>query len=280
MLADAQNDLATVQKAPQSSCISIDLMDGGPTAISRTICAAAVCAGLGFAGPACAESLHDLLFGHRAPGPGREAPAPPVGRYVSEDGDAFTLDLTQDQPLLKFENSPEVWALQPHAAPRGDVIYKNDLGEPVLRATRLGGVTVFTDHRPDGEAAALAGGGAPLRLAPLGPQALLERLGQASLRASRAAKHVIAFDAEADPASSAVIADAALVTSVAVTRLAERPQGRSRLLTLKRVFLEQGKRVAAVVQRGTLRITVVPALGLAGRPSSERIAAAASAPDR
>jgi hypothetical protein len=256
------------------------LMDGGPTATSRAICAALVCAGLGFGGPASAARLHDLLFGNRSRPPGRVVASPPVARYVSEDGDAFTLDLTQDQPLLKFENSPEVWALQPHAAPRGDVIYKNDLGAPVLRATRLGGVTVFTDHRPDGEAAALAGAGAPLRLAPLGPQALLERLGQASLRASHAARHVILFDAEANPNSSAVIADAALVASVAVSRLADRPQGRSRLASLRRVFLEEGKRVAAVVQRGALKITVVPALGLAGRPSSGRIAAAMAAPDR
>lgn len=211
---------------------------------------------------------------------GRDFSAPPVARYVSEDGDVFTLDLTQPRPLLKFENSPEVWALQPQPAPRGDVIYKNDVGQPVLRATRLGGVTVFTTHRPDGEAAALAGGGAPLKLVPLGPQALLERLGQASLRASRAARHVILFDAEATPASSAVIADAALVASVAVTRLSERPQGRSRLTGLKRVFLEEGKRVAAQVQRGTLKITVSPAQGMAGRPSSGRIVAAVAAPDR
>jgi hypothetical protein len=255
-------------------------MDSGPASRRGAYCAAIACALLGFAGPASAQSLHDLLFGRHAPHAGRDFAAPPVARYVSEDGDGFILDLTQDQPLLKFENNPEVWALKPQPAPRGDVIYKNDIGEPVLRATRLGGITVFTDHRPDGEAAALAGGGSPIRLTPLGPQALLERLGQASLRASRAARHVVLVDAEATPASSALIADAALVASVAVTRLAERPQGRNRLASLKRIFLEQGKRVAAVVQKGTLRITVVPSLGLAGRPSSERIAAATAAPDR
>ena len=255
-------------------------MDGGPVLKRGAFCAALLCALLGFAAPASAQSLHDLLFGRHAARPGRDFAAPPVARYVSEDGDGFTLDLTQDQPLLKFENNPEIWALKPQPAPRGDVIYKNDVGEPVLRATRLGGVTVFTDHRPDGEAAALAGGAAPIRLSPLGPQALLERLGQASLRASRAARHVVLVDAEATPTSSALIADAALVASVAVARLAERPQGRSRLVSLKRIFLEQGKRVAAVVQKGTLKITVVPSLGLAGRPSSERIAAAAAAPDR
>lgn len=255
-------------------------MDGGPTAVMRSICAAIVCAVVGFASSAQAQSLHDLLFGDHGPSAGRDFSAPPVARYVSEDGDVFTLDLTQARPLLKFENSPEVWALQPHPAPRGDVIYKNDVGQPVLRATRLGGVTVFTTHRPQGEAAALAGGAPPLRLAPLGPQALLERLGQASLRASRAAKHVILFDAEATPTSSAVIADAAVVASVAVIRLSEHPQGRNRLSRLKRVFLEEGRRVTAQVQSGTLKITVMPTLGMAGRPSSGRIAAAVAAPER
>ena len=256
-------------------------MDCAPTAKWRSICAAAVCAAFGFAPAASAQNLHDLLFGGHGHPPGRDFAAPPVARYVSEDGDSFTLDLTQDHALLKFENSPEVWALQPHAAPRGDVIYKNDLGEPVLRATRLGGVTVFTDHRRNGEAAAVAGSASPLHLLQLGPQALLDRLGQASLRASHAAHHVIEFDAEdVTPASSAVIADAALVASVAVARLSERPQGRIRLASLKQVFLEEGKRVAAAVQRGALKITVVPALGLAGRPSSGRIAAAIAAPDR
>lgn len=240
-----------------------------------SICAAFVCAALGFSGAANAQSLRDV-FG----GPSRELGGPPVARYVSEDGDSFVLDLSQVRPLLKFEDSPEVWALQAHPAPRGDVIYKNDVGQPVLRATRLGGVTIFTSHRPEGEAAALAGGGAPLRLAPLGPQALLERLGQASLRASRAAKHVILFDAEASPASSALIADAALVASVAVTQLAERPHTRYRLDDLKRVYLEQGKRVTATLERGTLKITVTPSLGVAGRPSSGRISAAMAAPER
>ena len=81
--------------------------------------------------------------------------------------------------MLKFQDSPEVWALHPAPAPRGDMIYKNDLGEPVLRATRLGGYTLFTDARPSGEAVSFAGGAPPLRLLGLSPQALGERLLQA-----------------------------------------------------------------------------------------------------
>jgi hypothetical protein len=260
-------------------------MEVGPTAFSKSICAAVVCAAVcAFASGAQAQSLHDLLFGRHRPSDGRDFSAPPVARYVTEDGDVFTLDLTQDKPLLKFENSSEVWVLNPRPAPRGDTIYKTDVGETLLRATRLGGFTVFTDHRPDGEAVALAGGGGggptPIKLAALSPQVLLDRLGQASLRASHAARHVILFDAEATPNSSAVIADAATVVSVAVVKISERPQGRSRLAQLRRVFLEEGKRVAAQFEKGTLKITVVPSLGFAGRPSSDRIAVAAGAPDK
>ena len=47
----------------------------------------------------------------------------------------------------------------------------------------------------------------------VGPQMLLERLAQASARASRAAKRLIPFDAEAGPVSSAVIADAVTLLS-------------------------------------------------------------------
>lgn len=246
-------------------------MTGEPTASRKTVLLALLAAlAAGFAAPAAAqEGLRHGLFGKHA-GSGRAA-TPPVARYVSEDGQTFVLDRTQSRPLLKFEDSPEVWALHSMPAPRGDVIYKNDLGEPVLRATRLGGVTLFTAARPAGTAAALAGDGPPLRLAPLGPQALLERLAQASLRASRAARRTILFEAEATPASSALIADAATVTSVAVVRMSRRKDGRAALAQFRKVLLVEGRKASAEIDDGVLKITVAPSQGLAGRPSSGRI---------
>jgi hypothetical protein len=241
--------------------------------------AAAALVGAACAAPAWArpDNLRAGLLG-REGFESRELGGPPVARYISEDGDGFVLDRSQGRVLLKFDNSPEVWALQAQPAPRGDVIYKNDLGEPVLRATRLGGVTLFTDQRPGGSAAALAGGGAPLRLQPLGPQALLERLAQASARASHAAKHLIPFDADATPGSSALIADAAVVASEAVVRMSRRPDGRALLAHFKQVKLAEGRRAAVQLSHGALEITVAPGLGMAGRPSSERILAAAARP--
>jgi hypothetical protein len=255
-------------------------MKGDRGADGRALYAAAALAlAACIAAPAAAGGLREGLFGHSG-SESRQLAPPPVARYVSEDGDSFVLDRTQGRTLLKFDDNPEVWVLAPFPAPRGDIIYKNDLGEPVLRATRLGGVTVFTDARPGGAAAALAGGGQPIRLVPLGPQALLERLGQASLRASHAARHLVPFDADATPASSALIADAALVASEAVVRMARRVDAKILLARLKQVRLAEGRRASVQFTHGALQITVAPSQGLAGRPSSERILAVASGPAR
>lgn len=201
---------------------------------------------------------------------------PPVARYVSEDGHSFVLDRSQPRPLLRFEDNPEVWVLHPQPAPRGDVIFKNEFGEPVLRATRLGGVTLFTPHRPGGEAVSLAGEGVSLRLLPIGPHALLMRLAQASARISRAARRTVVVEAEATPASSALMADAAMVTSVALARMTEKKDGRRLLAGIEKVMLVEGKKPSAKMNaEGELLITVAPQQGVAGRPSSHRIVMAA-----
>ncbi|WP_395670775.1 DUF4908 domain-containing protein [Phenylobacterium sp.] len=248
----------------------------GPAAYLKATFAAALCVAVLGTPSAHAQSgsLRDGLFNRRAPD-GRQFDAPPTARYVAEGGVGFVFDRSQRRPMLKFDDSPEVWVLQPQPAPRGDVIYKNDQGEPMLRATRLGGVTVFTDRRPSGLAAALAGGTSPLRLAPLGPQALLERLAQASARASRAVRRLMPFDAEATPASSALIADAAIVTSEAMVRMSRQPRAQKALNKIRRVQLVEGGRPSAEMAGDVLMITVSPAQGLAGRPSSDRIRIAA-----
>jgi len=243
-------------------------MMGRLTAYWRALTAALLCGAL-FAAPAeagPAEKLRDGLFRNR----GAEQAGQPLARYVSDQGRVFVLDRTQPVPMLKFEDSPEVWALAPSPAPRGDVICKNDLGEPMLRATRLGGFTLFTEDRPSGVAVSLVGPGAPLRLAPISPQALTDRLLQASYRSGRAARHSVGFQAEATPASSALMADAAVVVTLALYRLAEKaggkPVGRFNL-----VLLEEGKKPTVMLKDNVLRIVVSPALGVAGRPSSKRI---------
>lgn len=244
-----------------------------------TACLLLACVGWASEAAAAAQGgSREGLFGARPPVDGRSFAAPPVARYTSEEGEGFILDRSQGRPLLKFDGSPEVWVLQSNPAPRGDVIYKNDLGEPVLRATRLGGVTVFTETRPAGSAAALAGNGAPLRLAPIGPLALGERIYRESTRASRAARRQIAFIADnVTPRSSALLADTVVVVAEAVIRISRRPDNKRVQARFSKVVFVEGKAPAATLDRGVIQVTFAPDQGLAGRPSSERIVAVAAA---
>ena len=82
-------------------------------------------------------------FGLGLSSPSADAGNPPVARYMVRNTVGFTLDTSGPLPLLRYSNSTEVWALRPQAAPRGDTLYVNDAGEPMLRATRLGGLTAF-----------------------------------------------------------------------------------------------------------------------------------------
>jgi hypothetical protein len=222
--------------------------------------------------PAAGLSLGEMLMGQKA-GEGRKPAAPVIARYEMDEGGAFVLDRSTPKPLLKFDDSPEIWQLQPAPGPRGDVIYRNDLGEPMLRATLLGGMTVFTEKRPDGSAAALVGASPPLRIAPLSPAGLFNRFYQSSVRASRAAQHEVEFDTgqDAEPATAASLADAAMVTSEALVGLATRPGGKAFLARISAVVIAQGERPAVNLQKGVLTITIVTAEGIGGRPSSRRI---------
>jgi hypothetical protein len=203
---------------------------------------------------------------------GRGVAPPPVARFAIDDGGEFILDQQGHDALIRFSDSPEVWALSRSRGPRGDIIYKNDNSEPMLRATKLGGMTVFTPKHPEGAAAALLGPAMPVRLTPLGPLILYQRLVQASVRSSRAAQHGIEFDApDADPTSDSVIADAAAAMVEALVSLSGRPGGHAILRRLGSVAIQSTGKSTVELRGRVVTISVNPALGYAGRPSSERI---------
>jgi hypothetical protein len=204
---------------------------------------------------------------------GARGKAPPVARYSIDAGGDFVLDRTAaPHPLLKFEDSPEVWALTVSRGPRGDLIYWNDLRQPFLRITKFGGVTVFTPDRPQGAAAAVSGPGAPLRLASVGPIGLYQHLALASARSGRAAQHPVGFTAiDADPTSDGLMADAAIVASQALVNMAVRPRSRVVLRHIGRVTIIRGDKPDAAFHDGVVVVTIAPQEGIFGRPSSLRI---------
>jgi hypothetical protein len=221
------------------------------------------------------HSLRDFLLPRHT-----EQGGLPPGRYLPAEGEAFVIDRGLPSTLLlRFDDNPEVWALTPVAGPRGDVIYKDDTGETVLRSTRLGGLTLFTGDRPMGAPAAYSGDGPPIRLPPVANANLLfQTLVQSSLRASRAAQHLVVFEAhdltpkDVTPVASAVLADAAWITAEAFARLAGRSvQGRSLVARFARVQFATGPDAQAQASGAVVLITVNPDKGYSGRPSSARI---------
>ncbi len=218
--------------------------------------------------PAVAASLSDRL----AASADERFLAPRVGRFRSEAGEVFIVDRAEDRNILvRFDDSPEIWVLKPHAGPRGDVIYKNDVGDPVLRATRVGGLILFPPSEPGGVAAAFAGAAQGLRPMQVNsPGALLQTFTQASARAGRASQQIVSFEARDVPLPAApLFADAAQVAAEAFVQVAALQRGMARW---SKVEFDTGRSPAVAAADGVLRIIVTPARGLAGRPSSQRIA--------
>ena len=70
----------------------------------------------------CATTLASLVLAgpmslgaHLAP----KSDSPASGRYETDEGGIFIFDRSTPRPLLKFEDDPEIWVLQPAPGPRG-----------------------------------------------------------------------------------------------------------------------------------------------------------------
>jgi hypothetical protein len=236
---------------------------------------------LGLSLPVCAQpSLRNITpFGDL-----RGASNPPVARYVAGQGLSFTFDRSDDQPeaLLKFDGSGEVWALQPSPGPGGVTIYRNDVGDPVVRVTRLGGVTLYTPRTPDGMPAALMGEAEDLQPPPIIPlESFVQRGVQAAYRASLAiqqslgvqrAERPITFHTNLVPLPwTPQFTDAFNVAADAIVKMSRERKAKAFLAKLERVEFVVGQRPDVSVNGAVITITLVPTKGFAGRPSSDRI---------
>ncbi|HWE47253.1 MAG TPA: DUF4908 domain-containing protein [Caulobacteraceae bacterium] len=204
---------------------------------------------------------------------GRNASMPPVAHYVAGDGDRFILDKSGPVALLRFEHAEEIWALRPTPGPNGDTIYRNDIGQPVLRFTRLGGLTLFTPHQPWGEAVSVEGL-APVTRMQRGSLAMLVQAHQnAILHIGRAMGHKFTLEAEGQGAEW-LFADSLNILTDTVEKLAALRDGRPYLNAIREIHLHPAKRMDARLHNGVLDIAINPSEGIAGRPSSGRIAQA------
>lgn len=226
-----------------------------------------------FAAPALAQSRGNAQaeqsqsLRERRPSP---PTPPPVGRYMAESGEGFILDRSGRHPLLRFDRRAETWVLRPSAAPRGDVIYRNDAGDEVLRVTPGGGMTVYTPRAPGGSPASFAGAGQSLTPPTLGPVLLFRLMAQRSAMVSQALGRLVEVNLSGQRSESLCV-EALIVTTEAVIRIARSPTAREYVEDLRSITIVEGRRSGVTYSRGRLTVTVNPDEGMAGRPSSARV---------
>lgn len=196
---------------------------------------------------------------------------PPPGRYVADTGEAFTLDRSGGHSLLRFDRREETWVLRPSPAPRGDVIYRNDAGQQVLRVTPDGGITVYTARAPGGSPASYAGQGQNLSPPLLGPVQMLNLMLRRSALVSQAVGRMVEINADTGVQSESLTVEALIHSTDAVVRISRSPGGRDALSELRRIVIVEGGSASVNYARGELRIVVAPSQGVAGRPSSARV---------
>ena len=195
---------------------------------------------------------------------------PPTGRYVADSGEAFILDRSGQRPLLRFDQREETWVLRPTAAPRGDVIYRNDAGDQILRVTPGGGMTVYTPRAPGGSPASFSGPGQSLTPPTLGPFLLFQLMERRSAMISQALGRLVEINLSGER-SEALCVEALIVTTEAVIRIARSPTARQHLSQLRSITIVEGPRASVTYVRGQLVVVVDPDQGMAGRPSSARV---------
>ncbi|WP_235074126.1 DUF4908 domain-containing protein [Asticcacaulis sp. AC466] len=227
------------------------------------------------AGHAFAEgprSLKEAMFGKKSD-PGQTPERPPVAHFRSEDGESFVMDETSGHTLVRFDGDDEVWLLTPTQGPKGDIIYKNDVGEPVLKATRWGGMILFSDDRPTGDPVAVSGRAEAFQPGRMSPSLLFQSLVHASRRVSLAIGRNFGFDApDVTPGTDYLYADAADVTADALIRVSAQSRGKQILAPIQSVQFIEGRPPSASIQNGVLVLKLDISRGYwGGRPSSKRI---------
>jgi hypothetical protein len=201
----------------------------------------------------------------------RSRTLPPTGRYVADSGEAFVLDRSGQRPLLRFDRRDETWVLRPSAAPRGDVIYRNDAGDQLLRVTPGGGMTVYTPRAPGGSPASLSGPGQSLTPPTLGPAQLFQLMARRSAMLSQSLGRLIEINVDTGEQAEGLSVEALILSTDAVLRIARSPAARSTLERLRSITIVEGPRASVTYARGDLRVVVAPEQGVGGRPSSARV---------
>ncbi|MEQ1930410.1 MAG: DUF4908 domain-containing protein [Parvularculaceae bacterium] len=211
-------------------------------------------------------------------------------KYLCADGDR-RLDCSLDPEAY----AEEVFVATGSRGPRGDIIYKGESGELLLRIMSYGGATVFWPGKTNGEAASRSyGDDAALDLAPassvdarrradLASEKLRELIGEPVVFDIGASAPVMAARADLAPAAgtvageppaedATVLADAIMRAAAGLTEVAKDETG-ARVLRerIGRVAFTPGTPPRLSLDGKTLKVVYDPSADAAGRSSSRAV---------
>ncbi len=189
----------------------------------------------------------------------------------------FTLDLTRDEPRFKYDTSWEILILEVRPAARGGQVYRLETRTVILREDVSGNFTLYNRVYPDGAPTSSDGERDPLELTPVDESLLEKRVRSIELELTDSLKSE--FDvryskrkASTDDLFRASAKDAFELMRIALLQMMRDPLSREAVTTqIKALRAVRGEEPGVYLSNNTLTVTVVPDLGVEGRPSSLRI---------
>ncbi|HVY87339.1 MAG TPA: DUF4908 domain-containing protein [Hyphomonadaceae bacterium] len=196
-------------------------------------------------------------------------------RYTDVASDKnFILENRGDDVLLQIEGDPEVRTLVPVPAQRGDVFFKDDRGQIVLRVTEQGNVVSYLANKT-GAPADLVGYVAPLS-APAMTSSLNELRVHAAQRLTKLAGHEVTIFGTSEFSRNEAWAADALNNVIAGVERANGLAGKA-ATKLTTVRLVPAPAPSVAFKDGELVLGVNPNEEFGGRVSSEAITNALTA---
>ena len=230
--------------------------------ITLFVLAAGVWALLGTNGASQPNPFQQLL-GRDSQSEARE----PVWFERADGGGRFILDRSNQPNLVWNEGSNEVYAAYRDRAAGGGEVWRTDTDRTILRVTNLGGWTYFPPDRPDGVLVDPMGRARTLVAAPAGPEELQ--------RAARGMVDTLARlsrnEVSAELTSLAPDQNPYIIDAMAMIALGAEAAPRRALRELEVVRVGVGEAPRASFDGRVLDVSVAPAMGYGGRPSSEAI---------
>lgn len=257
--------------------------------------AASLFAAAGAQNPALRADPFSALVGKRQPAEERLAANVAVERYVvATDDRVFLFQSARGEGRMKFlcgqtdrrlsclidrvNPAEEIHLLTASRVSRGDVVWRNQEGETLLRVAAYGGVTVFWPGDARGQAASKSfGEDPPLTLDQATIETARSRAQAATALISAKVGAPVIFDI-GDPGPDArggasVLADAVVRAADGMNMVAEDPTGARVIASrIRHVRLMPAASPTLALDKDELTVGYYPSGDVAGRPSSARVA--------